>query len=246
LEGLHQHQLKQFDKDRSGETKPPTRTPDQWRQKFEKTYAEITKVRACLKNAIEKKYDFYNTDHLVGLASQLLSESSKPPIPDKLTDKWEKCYTSHDALVLCMGDEFKTLDPNIHQGMETYKKKMEVYKEQKYKLDKNLGEFKSLLAKARQLEPNAETGEFIASIENRSKSTLAKTEKLIANMEAEHEKFKQYLRDRGWLDRRSSHRNANFSSSPSQTDIASTSGRQTRNKSTKASTSHEKLETINE
>jgi sugar-specific transcriptional regulator TrmB len=130
--------------------------------------------------------------------------------------------------------------------MEAYKKKMEVYKEQKDKLDKNLGEFKSLLAKARQLEPNAETREFIASIENRSKSTLAKTEKLIANMEAEHEKFKEYLRYRGWLDRRSSHRNANFSSSLPQTDITSTSGRRTRNKSTKASIPHKKLEIINE
>jgi hypothetical protein len=246
LEGLHKSQLKQFDKDRNGEIKPPTRTPDQWRQKLEETYTEIDKVSTCLKNSIEKKYNLYNPNHLIGLASQLLNESTEFPVTDKLTDKWKKFCVSHDALAICMGDEFKNIDQDIHQEMEAYKKNIKIYKEQKEKLDKNLGEFKSLLAKARQLEPNAETREFIASIENRSKSTLAKTEKLIANMEAEHEKFKEYLRDRGWLDRRFSHRNTNFSSSLPQTDIASTSGRQTRNKSTKASASHKKPETINE
>lgn len=220
---FYHSQLEQFNNKSNGEVKPPTLIPDQWRQKFEEISADIT----------------------------LTIMHKSPELP--ITDKWEKSCASHDALVICMGDEFKNIDPEIYENMETYKKNMENHKKRREELDKHLDKYKSLFAEARELESQLDkarelASQFaekarelesqLASKEDESKSTLAKAKQLIANMEAEHEKFKEYLRDRGWLDRRYSHRSTHFSSYPPQTDIASTSSRRMGNKSAKASTSH--------
>ena len=190
LQGIFIHELDQFDKVYNGETKSPTCRPEQWIQEIKGTYAEIVRVRDCYQRYHEMSYEDFSM--------QLLNLPPKLPI----TDKWEKCCISHDNLVICIGDVFKSIDPEIHKDMEVYKKAIEDYKKKKEKLDEYLGDLKFLLTKARRLESNAGAREFIASIENRSKSTLAKSEQLIAKMEVEHEDFKEYLRNRGWLERK--------------------------------------------
>jgi uncharacterized coiled-coil DUF342 family protein len=98
-----------------------------------------------------------------------------------------------------MGDDFKDIDPDIHQKMQTYTQKMNEYKEIMEKLI------------------------FIASDPLKS-DYLAKAKKLVNEMKAEHENFKNYLRDRGWLEKDASTKAPVSNLIQSRVDIASTSG----------------------
>jgi hypothetical protein len=198
--------VEQFDKECKGEIKQRTRTPEQWMQEFKDSYAEIARVSNCYKRYGERE-----------LAIHLMNKPSK----NTITDEWEKCCISHDALVTCMRDEFKGIYPDIHEKMKIYQKNIEAYKEGIVQLEENLKKVPPILAKDGR--PEAYLAE-VRKLSTAKETQLKGIKTLIKGLKAEHEKFKEYLRDRGWLEEDTSTK-APVSYPPQlQADIASTSG----------------------
>jgi hypothetical protein len=245
LKGTHQHVLQQFYKDCNGETKPPTKTIDQWTQHFKETYAQMAEARAYYQRV---ESDSNVIDHTI----QLMQSLTKDPI----TSEWEKCCASYNALVICIGDVFEKMNPYIHQQMLTYNKKMESHKKLKEILDEKLKKQESVLANARQSKVDLATAgrsksdivttrqskvdlatagrsksditissieQFIATLEIQSSATRTNIKKLIGDMKKTHKNFEDYLRYQGWLEKDvSSNMSVSHPSRP-RVDIASTS-----------------------
>jgi hypothetical protein len=195
LKGTHQHALQQFYKDCNGETKPPTRTIDQWTQHFKETSAQMADVRA--------DYQRVESDPM-----QLMQSLTRGPI----TSEWEQYFASYDALVRCMGNEFETMNPDVHQQMLIYKKGMESHKKLKEILDEKLKKQEAISATARRSKSDLATAgrsksdltiseQLMATREIQSSATRTNIKNLLGEMKKMHKAFEESLRDQGWLEK---------------------------------------------